>query len=150
MAPSDIANNGSATILRTIDGGRSWRVVYVHDGGRGFAWKLWPVAGGVVFAALQSQDGVYRVAKSVNGGETWETLVVAVGRPYGFGVQGIGFLNARIGWVGGFFRGLYGTTDGGKKWFPEALPDSVINRFELVGASLITAGSRGVLRYGAN
>ena len=139
-------NNAPATILKTTDGGKNWKTVFTHAGGRGFVWKMWPINGRLLYASLQSQDGVYRIARSTDVGETWDTLTVTTGRPGGPGVQGIGFLDANRGWVGGFFRGMWKTTDGGKTWTEAPSSDGTINRFERVGNTLITAGTRGVLR----
>jgi photosystem II stability/assembly factor-like uncharacterized protein len=147
MAKSATINNGPAIILRTIDGGRNWRPVFTHDGGRGFAWKFFPISSTLVYAALQSQDGIYRTAKSRDAGETWEVQTVATGRRLGPGVQGIGFIDENTGWVGGFFQGLWGTTDGGRTWGEVPIPDATVNRFEKAGSTLFTAGSRGILRY---
>ena len=41
---------------------------------------------------------------------------------------------------------MYATTDGGKTWSEVPGPDVMINRFEKVGRSLFTAGTRGILR----
>ena len=145
--PKGQGQPGTATILKTTDGGQHWHTVFEHDGGRGFAWKLFPVSGKVIYAALQSQDGVYRVAKTTDAGDHWETLIVATGRPPGPGIQGIGFADANTGWVGGFFKGMYMTTDGGHTWSFVPVADGIINRFERMGNTLVTAGTRGVLRY---
>lgn len=142
--------SGPAIILKTTDGGKSWHTVFEHDGGRGYAWKLFPIDKKLIYAGLQSQDGVYRIAKTTDGGDHWDTLTVATGRPAGPAIQGIGFIDANTGWVGGFFVGMYATTDGGKTWTFVQQPDGIINRFEKVGNSLFTAGSRGVLRYDAH
>jgi photosystem II stability/assembly factor-like uncharacterized protein len=141
---------GPAIILKTTDGGKNWHVVFEHAGGRGYAWKLFPIDSKLIYAGLQSQDGVYRVAKTTDGGEHWDTLTVATGRPMGPAIQGIGFIDANTGWVGGFFVGMYQTTDGGKTWTFVPVRDGIINRFAKVGNSLFTAGSRGVLRYDAH
>jgi photosystem II stability/assembly factor-like uncharacterized protein len=141
---------GSAIILKTTDGGKKWRVVFEHDGGRGFAWKLFPVSNKMIYAGLQSQDGIYRVAKTTDAGDHWETLTVVTGRPMGPAIQGIGFVDANTGWVGGFFAGMYGTTDGGRTWSAVPVVDAVINRYEKAGSTLFTAGSRGILRYDAH
>jgi len=141
---------GPAIILKTTDGGKNWRTVFEHAGGRGYVWKLFPIDKKLIYAGLQSQDGVYRIAKTTDGGDHWDTLTVATGRPMGPAIQGIGFIDANTGWVGGFFVGMYATTDGGKTWSFVQQPDGVINRFEKVGNSLFTAGTRGVLRYDAH
>lgn len=141
---------GPAAMLKTTDGGATWRRVFTHDGGRGFVWKIFPVTPALIYAALQSQDGTLRIAKSTDAGETWSLHVVATDRPQSPGIQGIGFIDEKTGWVGGFFQGMYGTTDGGETWAPVALPDFTFNRFERVnGRTLFTAGSRGILRYDA-
>lgn len=85
--------------------------------------------------------------KSVDQGESWRTLIVATGQRLGFGVQAIGFVDGRTGWIGGFFTGLYGTEDGGESWHLVPIPDRMINRFEKVGTGLMTGGSRGILRW---
>jgi photosystem II stability/assembly factor-like uncharacterized protein len=141
--------NGPAVILKTTDGGKQWRTVFTHDGGRGFAWKIFPVTPTLIYVALQSQDGIYRVAKSTDAGDTWTVHTVVTGRPLGPAIQGIGFLDERTGWVGGFFEGMYTTTDGALTWTPVPMSDRGVNRYEKVGSMLFTAGSRGVLRYDA-
>jgi photosystem II stability/assembly factor-like uncharacterized protein len=147
MAPSTPVGQGPAIILKTSDGGRHWRPVFTHEGGRGFAWKIFPVSGTLIYVALQSQDGIYRIAKSIDNGETWRVLTVTTGQRMGAAIQGIGFLDERHGWVGGFFQGMYETTDGGETWAPVQATDRTINRFQKVGPTLFTAGSRGILRY---
>jgi photosystem II stability/assembly factor-like uncharacterized protein len=150
MALSAEAGSGPALILKTTDGGRSWRQVFRHDGGRGFAWKIFPVSANLIYAGLQSQDGIYRVAKSTDGGDNWNVLTVATGQPTGPGIQGIGFIDATTGWVGGFFQGMWTTADGGSTWRQLQTGERLINRFERAGSYLFTAGTRGVLRYDAS
>lgn len=144
MAPTGPAGQGPAVILKTTDGGESWRPVFTHDGGRGFAWKIFPVTNTLIYSALQSQDGIYRVAKSTDGGDTWQLQIAAEGQMLGPAVQGIGFLDANTGWIAGFFPGMYATTDGGTTWTPVDMGDRSINRFHRVGSSLVTAGRQGV------
>ena len=140
-------NTGPATILKSRDGGKSWRVVFRDNGGRGYAWKIFPVTRQLIYASLQSQDGIYRIAKSVDAGEKWEVLTVATGRPTGPGVQGIGFVDENTGWVGGFFQGMYETRDGGKSWKQVSVEDRTINRIIKAGDVMFTAGTRGILQY---
>ena len=139
-------NAGPAVLLKTIDGGRNWRQVFLHDGGRGYVWKMFPLSSGMIYAALQSQDGVYRIIRSTDLGEHWDLITVATGQPLGPGVQAVGFVDPSTGWVGGFFPGMWATSDGGKTWNKVQLSDWMINRFEAVGNTLFTAGGRGILR----
>jgi photosystem II stability/assembly factor-like uncharacterized protein len=147
MANSARPGQGAPTILKTTDGGKHWRSVYQDNGGRGHVWKLFPVSPRTIFASLQSEDGIYRIAKSTDGGDTWTTIVVAAGQRMGPMVQAVGFLDEKIGFVGGFVRGMWGTTDGGDTWRRVAIPHGSINRFERVGTTLITGSSGGVLRF---
>jgi photosystem II stability/assembly factor-like uncharacterized protein len=139
---------GPAVILKSSDRGNTWRPVFRQDGGRGFAWKLFAHSDTLIFAALQSQDGTLRVAKSVDSGDTWAEQIVATGTPQVPGIQSIGFIDEETGWVGGFFSGMYESSDGGMSWRQLAMPnDRLINRFERVGDVLFTASTRGILRY---
>jgi photosystem II stability/assembly factor-like uncharacterized protein len=147
MGKSAALNQGSAMILKTTDGGLHWHVVFHNEAGRGYAWKFFPITSKLIYAGLQSEDGVYRAVKTLDGGDHWDTLTVATGLQKGHNIQGIGFIDAKTGWVGGWFKGMWTTTDGGKSWTNVDVPDAIINRFERVGNSLFTAGSRGILRY---
>jgi photosystem II stability/assembly factor-like uncharacterized protein len=147
MSPAPI-DAGGATILKTNDGGRTWRTVFTSLDGRGFVWKLFPVSDRLIYAAMQSQDGVYRLAKSADGGDHWAVLVVARDRPGGPGIQAVGFASADTGWVGGFFEGMFRTVDGGATWQYVSVPDRNINRVVRVGEAMFTAGSEGILRRG--
>jgi photosystem II stability/assembly factor-like uncharacterized protein len=147
MSKSSQVGAGPAIILKTTDGGKHWRAVFEHAGGRGFVWKIFPVSRKLIYASLQSQDGTYRIARTTDQGEHWDTLTVATGRPQGPGLQGIGFLDENIGFVGGFHQTLHATTDGGKTWTQVPVDVGLVNRFERVGKTLITAGGKGVYRF---
>jgi len=147
MAASELLTQGPARLLTTTDGGKSWHPVFTSDGGRGFVWKVFPINAKLIYASLQSQDGTHRIIKSTDGGDKWDVLTVATTGQLSPGVQGIGFLDANHGWVGGFFKGMWTTTDGGKTWAEVPRTDGTFNRFEKVGGALITAGTAGVLRY---
>lgn len=142
------SGQGPATILKTTDGGATWHIVF-NDAGPGWAWKIFPISASTIYVSLESLDGTYRVAKSVDGGDSWVVEIVATGQPTGTagGLQGIGFLDANVGWVGGFFTGMFATTNGGQTWAPVAVTSANINRFRRVGSTLFTAGTKGILRY---
>ena len=109
-----------ALILRTVDGGRAWTPVY--RSGRRFenCWKMsWPTRD-TGYATVQSYNedpaNTRRViVKSVDGGRSWRELPLVDQA----GVQqfGIGFVDARRGWVG-CKSGGYETRDGGHSWMP--------------------------------
>lgn len=147
MGKSERPNQGSALILKTVDGGKHWRVVFHHPGGREYVWKFFPIDSKLIYASIQSEDGTLRSAKTTDGGDHWDTLTVATGQQKVHNIQGIGFIDKNTGWVGGFFKGMWTTADGGKTWSELTVPDAVINRYEKVGNAMFTAGSRGILRY---
>ncbi len=151
MGPNAVAGQGMPTILKTTDGGVTWRTVFTGEGAIGYAWKIFPITSQILYASLENFDGTNRVAKSVDGGESWNVQIVATGQVLGTagGLQGIGFLDANTGWVGGFITGMFRTTDGGASWSKVDLTSALINRFRRQGSTLITAGTKGVLQYRA-
>jgi photosystem II stability/assembly factor-like uncharacterized protein len=112
-----------ARILKTTDGGKTWRAVFDSDRAGDNNWKLaFPSArvGYATIIAYQAPENEARgyVMKTEDGGEHWRRLTVTVDRnwvPYG-----INFIDDQHGWVGGSTGG-YGTSDGGKTWFPERM-----------------------------
>jgi len=108
----------NAVVLKTTDGGRTWRRVYVSKRPFEITWKMsFPTAKiGYVTVQNYSPDvGIADrvVAKTVDGGETWRELPLA--SDHKLQELGIGFVDAQRGWVGGSTGG-YKTTDGGKTW----------------------------------
>ena len=104
-----------ARILKTTDGGKSWRAVF--DSGRAGDnnWKLaFPSAqvGYATIISYQAAGGQARgyVVKTLDGGEHWRRLNVTdkAWVPYG-----ITFLDEMHGWVGGSTGG-FETRDGGE------------------------------------
>ncbi|MEO5866918.1 MAG: hypothetical protein ABIS14_00730 [Sphingomonas sp.] len=116
---SDVETS-NAVILRTLDGGKTWRRIY--RGARPFEiiWKLsfpTPRAG---FATVQNynpdtKESQRRVARTTDGGATWEELPLA--DDHALQEFGIGFIDEHRGWVGGSPHG-YETRDGGRHWLP--------------------------------
>jgi photosystem II stability/assembly factor-like uncharacterized protein len=109
-----------ARILKTSDGGKTWRAVFDSDRAGDNNWKLsFPTArvGYATIISYQAPKNEARgyVVKTEDGGEHWRKLVVTGDKewvPYG-----INFLDEQRGWVGGSTGG-YETRDGGGSWFP--------------------------------
>jgi photosystem II stability/assembly factor-like uncharacterized protein len=112
-----------ARILKTTDGGKTWRAVFDSDRAGDNNWKLaFPSAqvGYATIISYQAPAGEARgyVVKTVDGGEHWSRQNVtgdAEWVPYG-----INFLDEMHGWVGGSTGG-FETRDGGQTWTPEKM-----------------------------
>ena len=109
-----------ARILKTTDGGATWRAVYDSPRAGDNNWKLAFPSARVGYATIMSYEapaGEARgyVVKTEDGGEHWRPLVVT--RDHGWIPYGIAFLDERRGWVGGATGG-YETLDGGDTWHP--------------------------------
>ena len=116
-----------ARILKTADGGKSWRAVFDSDRAGDNNWKLaFPSArvGYATIISYQAPQAEARgyVVKTEDGGEHWRRLTVSHDSdwiPYG-----IAFLDEERGFVGGSTGG-YATSDGGKTWAKEDMGLSV-------------------------
>lgn len=105
-----------AQILKTTDGGTTWKVVYESTRPLELIWKCSFPTDKVGYATVLSYDDTNAqkyVAKTVDGGETWQDLPLAVDA--NLMEFGVGFLNENIGWVGAM-NGVWQTTDGGQTW----------------------------------
>ena len=63
-----------AYILRTIDGGENWKVVYENKTKGMFldAMEFWNIQSGIVIG--DPIDGKFFIARTFNGGDTWRTI----------------------------------------------------------------------------
>ena len=120
IAGASEADEGKAhaRILKTQDGGATWRPVFESGRAGDNNWKLAFPSSKVGYATIISYEappGEARgyVVKTVDGGEHWERHTVTKDPdwvPYG-----IAFLDDERGWVGGSTGG-YETRDGGRTW----------------------------------
>jgi photosystem II stability/assembly factor-like uncharacterized protein len=122
-----------ARILKTTDGGKTWRAVFDSSRAGDNNWKLafpTPQTGYGTIISYQAPETDARgyVVKTTDGGEKWTKLVVT--RDVNWIPYGIGFVGAQHGFVGGSTGG-YETRDGGVTWTPSAMGLSV-NKFRFV------------------
>lgn len=111
------ARNGGAVVLRTEDGGETWRVVHETPPRQEWAWKISFPTPRVGYVSVESL-GWAKVLKTEDGGRSWsETYIPGLTR-----LQAVGFLDESTGWVGGD-GGSALTTDGGRSWTVYRWPD---------------------------
>ena len=117
----------NALILRTTNGGKTWKNVYQSKRPYEITWKAsFPTKKtGYVTIQNYNPDSSFitrYVAKTTNGGKTWKELKMVDD----FGVRefGIGFINEKIGWVGTTKNG-FETIDGGKTWTKRNIGNAV-------------------------
>jgi len=123
-----------AQMLKTTDGGRTWRTVYRSQRPVENTWKLAFPTPRVGYVTVLSYDPSPAsrdrfVAKTVDGGETWTELRVA--RDKRLIEYGVNFLDARHGWVGGYPTG-YETFDGGATWRPVPAMGVSVNKLRIL------------------
>lgn len=113
----DIAQS-HALILKTTDGGKSWRKVYESTRPFETTWKASFPSREVGYVTIQSYNPdtnvkQQRVAKTTDGGETWVELPLV--EDAGAREFGVGFFTPDHGFVGTMNNG-FETKDGGKTW----------------------------------
>jgi photosystem II stability/assembly factor-like uncharacterized protein/dienelactone hydrolase len=108
----------NALILKTSDGGKTWKKVYQSNRPFEGTWKASFPTKEVGYVTIQSYNPdpnvkQQRIAKTTDGGETWNEINLvedANAREFG-----IGFIDENHGFVGTMNTG-YETKDGGKTW----------------------------------
>jgi photosystem II stability/assembly factor-like uncharacterized protein len=141
-------------ILRTEDGGASWTDKLATSGisfPRGeWGWKIQFLNRLVGFISLENFSDA-AILKTVDGGETWVRLPINDPQKNA-NLEGVGFLNEQIGWVGGWGKRTRpgtssATTDGGVTWADANTIGRFINRFRFTGATPIVAYASGETVY---
>lgn len=124
-------DESSGIVLYTEDGGETWEPQIITSRKGEWCWKIDFPSREVAYVSLQrnSESPIYFL-KTRDRGEIWEEVLFS--ESYYF-VQGIGFLNESVGWIGGNSAyPCYITLDGGDSWQPDRF-GSRVNRFRFIG-----------------
>ena len=117
-ASDEDMEKSNALILKTSDGGKSWKKVYQSNRPFEGTWKASFPTKQVGYVTIQSYNPdpnvkQQRIAKTTDGGETWNEINLV--EDAGAREFGIGFIDENHGFVGTMNTG-YETIDGGKTW----------------------------------
>jgi photosystem II stability/assembly factor-like uncharacterized protein len=145
-------------VMHTTDGGKTWENVLQNSGidfptGE-WGWKIQFLTPQTGFVSLEN-DAAGAMLKTSDGGKSWKRIAITDPQK-NVELEGIGFINEQIGWVGGWGHGFAagmaegttsGTTDGGATWFNANDVGRFINRFRFTGAKPIVAYASGGTIY---
>jgi photosystem II stability/assembly factor-like uncharacterized protein len=152
--PQPTYDDVKPVILFTEDGGNTWvdrlkdmRSEFVEGT---WGWKIQFLNDQLGFVSLENMTQAF-ILKTEDSGKTWSKFSVAGNA----NIEGIGFLNASEGWVGGwgdedFATGKSSVTaNGGQSWQNADAIGTFINRFRFFGnpVNLGYAAGRTVYKY---
>ena len=119
-ASDEDLEKSNAVILKTSDGGKSWKKVYQSERPFECTWKASFPTKDVGYVTIQSYNPdpnvkQQRIAKTTDGGNSWQEINLV--EDAGAREFGIGFIDENHGFVGTMNSG-YETKDGGLTWAP--------------------------------
>jgi photosystem II stability/assembly factor-like uncharacterized protein/dienelactone hydrolase len=119
-ASDEDLEKSNAVILKTSDGGKSWKKVYQSERPFECTWKASFPTKDVGYVTIQSYNPdpnvkQQRIAKTTDGGNSWQEINLV--EDAGAREFGIGFIDENHGFVGTMNSG-YETKDGGLTWTP--------------------------------
>ena len=119
-ATDEDIEKSNALVLKTTDGGKTWKKVYQSIRPFETTWKVSFPSEKVGYVTIQSYNPdttvkQQRVAKTTDGGNTWQEINLV--EDAGAREFGIGFIDEYHGFVGTMSSG-YETRDGGNTWTP--------------------------------
>ena len=119
-ASSEDITKANAVILKTKDGGKTWKKVYQSNRPFELTWKASFPTKNVGYVTIQSYNPdpevkQQRIAKTIDGGETWTEINLV--EDHAARQFGVGFIDENHGYVGTVQSG-FETKDGGLTWQP--------------------------------
>ena len=132
-------------VLKTTDGGESWLPMIITSRIGEWAWKINFPSDSVGYVSLQrNYESPIFFLKTIDGGQTWEEKLFM--ESYYF-IQGVGFINDTLGWMGGNSTlPTFVTVDGGESWSSAGF-GSRVNRLDFVNQNLGYACGRTIYKY---
>ena len=141
-------NSGKSVVLRTTNGGTSWEAMYRSTRLKEWGWKLFFISDSIGFVSIERRTpnpgGIFYL-KTTDRGTTWtEHFFVQ-----DYDVEGIGFANEAVGWIGGWSGPTYQTVDSGKSWSLFSMSNQMLNlnRIRRLNDTLMFGAGTQILRY---
>lgn len=125
-------DSSQAVLLFTSDGGITWTERYRGEHKGEWFWKISFPTDHVGYVSIESITGPTHGIKTTDKGETWQGMPISSKH---YTIQGIGFVNEKVGWVGGYDMKALETNDGGLTWSETSIVNN-INRFRFFGDTL--------------
>ena len=137
--------NCRSMVLETLDGGTSWDTIYLSKQIGEYPWKFSFPTKEKGFISIQRnvKNGSFYHLQTIDGGKTWKEAIHAEEYYY---VQGIGFANQNIGYMGGTRGKTYETRDGGITWTPHANIGDGFNNFQFFESGMAYGVGFGVFK----
>ena len=137
--------NSRSMVLETLDGGTSWDTIYLSEQTGEYPWKFsFPSPErGYISIQRNVRDGRFYHLQTEDGGKHWREVEHT---PSYYYVQGIGFIDENIGWIGGSQTWTYETRDGGNSWKKFKEIGEGFNNFQFFGDSLAYGVGFGVYK----
>ena len=132
-------------ILRSVDGGASWQQMAQSPQAQTYCWKLQFTSPSIGYSSREELVGnTSNIMKTIDGGATWFSINVTPS--VNIDMEGIGFLNDSVGWVGGWSPGMYQTNNGGLNWSYLSF-GSNLNRFVFRHPNLAYAAGFSIYKF---
>lgn len=138
-------SNGYGRILYTTDGGATWTVHFTSVHLYTLCWKISFPSRSIGYISMQMWNGAPKYfLKTIDGGASWQEFPYPGGPTPSTAVQGIGFVNDSVGWVGGGST-TYSTNNGGATWsiFPNM---TNVNRFRFLSDTVAYCAGETIYR----
>ncbi len=106
----------TSVVLYTTDGGLTWTYTFKNNVESQYCWKIQSLTNKIYFASIEDfKDSPPKMIKSTDGGFTWNIYNVS---SVNYNVEGIGFIDTNLGWLGGGPGFSFVTKNGGETWAP--------------------------------
>ncbi len=134
-------------ILYTTNGGLNWSIKFDASPQKGYCWKIQKLNSLVYYVSVEDLTNVKpKILKSTDGGMTWSIITVANDA---YNIEGVGFINEKVGWTGGERKYSFETKDGGKTW--DTIPFCpLLNRMFRVNDTMMFATGKQIWKYKGN